>query len=159
MHRSDNFYAEQSLLLVSNQLFGSLDEKKLIDTILKSDFKSLPQVPKWVDGSGLSPYNNFSTRDFIAILLKMKEEFGMERLKTILPTGGTGTIKSYYLADSGFIFAKTGTLNGVVALSGFLNTKKNKSLVFSVLVNHHNSSATSIRKGVEEFIQDLRNNF
>ena len=159
MHRSDNFYAEQSLLLVSNKLFGYLDERKTIDTLLKSDFKSLPQVPKWVDGSGLSTYNNFSPKDIITLLLKMKEEFGMDRLKTILPTGGTGTISNYYLADSGSIFVKTGTLNGVVALSGFLYTKKNKLLVFSILVNHHNSSATSIRKGVEKFVQDLRNNY
>jgi D-alanyl-D-alanine carboxypeptidase/D-alanyl-D-alanine-endopeptidase (penicillin-binding protein 4) len=159
MYRSDNFYAEQSLLMVSNKILGYIDEKKIIDTLLKTDFKSLPQVPKWADGSGLSRYNNFSPRDFITILLKMKEEFGMERIKTILPTGGTGTISSYYLADSGSIFVKTGTLNGVVALSGFLYTKKNKLLVFSVLVNHHYSSSASIRKGVEEFVQSLRNNY
>ncbi len=159
MYRSDNFYAEQSLLMVSSQVLGYLDEKKIIDTLLKTDFKSLPQVPRWADGSGLSRYNNFSPRDFISILLKMKEEFGMEKLKAILPTGGTGTISSYYLADSGSIFVKTGTLNGVVALSGFLYTKKNKLLIFSVLVNHHYSSSTSIRKGVEEFVQSLRNNY
>ena len=159
MYRSDNFYAEQSLLMVSSQVLGYIDEKKTIDTLLKTDFKSLPQVPKWADGSGLSRYNNFSPRDFITILLKMKEEFGMERIKTILPTGGTGTISSYYLADSGSIFVKTGTLNGVVALSGFLYTKKNKLLVFSVLVNHHYSSSESIRKGVEEFVQSLRNHY
>ncbi len=159
MYRSDNFYAEQSLLMVSNKVLGFPDEKKIIDTLLKTDFKSLPQIPRWADGSGLSRYNNFSPRDFIAILLKMKEEFGMERIKSILPTGGTGTINSYYLADSGSIFVKTGTLNGVVALSGFLYTKKNKLLVFSVIVNHHYSSAASIRKGVEEFVQNLRNNY
>ena len=159
MYRSDNFYAEQSLLMAGNQVLGYLDEKKMIDTLLKTDFKSLPQVPRWADGSGLSRYNNFSPRDFIAILLKMKEEFGMERIKGILPTGGTGTISGYYLADSGSIFVKTGTLNGVVALSGFLYTKKNKLLIFSVLVNHHYSSSTSIRKGVEQFVQSLRNNY
>jgi len=53
----------------------------------------------------------------------------------------------------------TGTLNGVVALSGFLYTKKNKLLIFSVLVNNHRSSATSIRKGIEKFIQDLRDKY
>jgi D-alanyl-D-alanine carboxypeptidase/D-alanyl-D-alanine-endopeptidase (penicillin-binding protein 4) len=159
MYRSDNFYAEQSLLMASSKVFGYLDEKKMIDTLLKSNFQLLPQVPRWADGSGLSRYNNFSPRDFISILLQMKKEFGMERIKTILPTGGTGTISSYYLADSGSIFVKTGTLNGVVALSGFLYTKKNKLLVFSVLVNHHNSSATIIRKGIEEFVQGLRNNY
>jgi D-alanyl-D-alanine carboxypeptidase/D-alanyl-D-alanine-endopeptidase (penicillin-binding protein 4) len=83
----------------------------------------------------------------------------MERIKNILPTGGTGTISSYYRADSGYIFVKTGTLNGVVALSGFLYTKKNKLLLFSILVNNHTSTATSIRQGVEKFIQTVRNRF
>src|SRR5690606_26693351 len=110
-------------------------------------------------GSGLSRFNHFSPRDFITILLKMKEELGMDRIKDIFATGGKGTISNYYLADSGKIFAKTGTLNGVVALSGFLYTKKNKELIFSVLVNNHNTSSENIRKGVEQFIQNLRNNY
>ncbi len=159
MYRSDNFFAEQTLLLVSNQFFGYMDERKTIDSLLKSDLKSLPLIPKWADGSGLSRYNHFSPRDFVAILLKMKEEIGMDRIKAIFATGGTGTISSYYLNDAGNIFVKTGTLNGVVALSGFLYTKKNKELIFSVLVNHHNSSSEDIRKGVEQFVQNLRNNY
>ena len=157
MHRSDNFFAEQSLLMVSDVLLGVMDDRKIIDTLLQTDFKSLPQKPGWVDGSGLSRYDLFSPKDFVFILNKMKDEFGMDRIKNILPTGGTGTISSYYRADSGFIFVKTGTLNGVVALSGFLYTKKNKLLLFSVLVNNHRSSSTNIRKGIERFIQDVRN--
>jgi D-alanyl-D-alanine carboxypeptidase/D-alanyl-D-alanine-endopeptidase (penicillin-binding protein 4) len=156
MHRSDNFFAEQALLMVSNKLLGVMDERKIIDTLLKTDFKLMPQKPGWADGSGLSRYDLFSPKDFIFILNKMKDEFGMERIKTILPTGGTGTISSYYRADSGYIFVKTGTLYGVVALSGFLYTKKNKLLIFSVLVNNHRSSATSIRKAIEKFIREIR---
>ena len=159
MHRSDNFFAEQTLLMVSDALLGTMSDRKIIDTLLKSDFKNLPQAPSWVDGSGLSRYDLFSPKDFVFILNKMKDEFGMERIKNILPTGGTGTISSYYKADSGYIFVKTGTLSGVVALSGFLYTKKNKLLIFSVLINNHQSSATTIRKGIERFIQDVRNKY
>ena len=89
----------------------------------------------------------------------MKNDFGMERIKNILPTGGTGTISNYYRSDSGYIFVKTGTLNGLVALSGYMYTKKNKLLLFSILVNNHTSSATSIRQGIEKFIQSIRNRF
>jgi D-alanyl-D-alanine carboxypeptidase/D-alanyl-D-alanine-endopeptidase (penicillin-binding protein 4) len=159
MHRSDNFFAEQSLLMVSERLLGEMSDKKIIDTLLKTDYRLMPQKPSWVDGSGLSRYDLFSPKDFVFILNKMKDDFGMDRLKNILPTGGTGTITSYYKQDSGYIFVKTGTLNGVVALSGFLYTKKNKLLIFSVLVNNHRSSAISIRKGIEKFIQDLRDKY
>lgn len=158
MHRSDNFFAEQSLLMVSAKILGEMNDGKIIDTLLKTDYKDLPQKPHWVDGSGLSHYNLFSPLDFVALLNKMKNDFGMERIKGILATGGTGTIRSYYKNEAGYIYVKTGTLSGVVALSGFLYTKKNKLLIFSVLVNNHHTSATNIRKAVEKFILSIRNN-
>ncbi len=157
MHRSDNFFAEQTLLMVSDKLLGVMNDEKIIDTLLKTDFKDLPQKPYWVDGSGLSHYNLFSPKDFVTILDKMKNDFGMDRIKNILATGGTGTIRNYYKADSGFIYGKTGTLSGVVAFSGFLYTKKNKLLIFSTLVNNHNGSSADIRKGIEKFIEEVRN--
>ena len=159
MHRSDNFFAEQSLLMVSNERLGIMNDEKIIDTLLKTDFKDLPQKPRWVDGSGLSRYNLFTPQDFVAILNKMKNEFGMERIKVILPTGGTGTISNYYKADSNFIFGKTGTLSGVVAFSGFLYTKKGKLLIFSTLVNNHQASSTAVRRAVEKFIQGIREKY
>jgi D-alanyl-D-alanine carboxypeptidase/D-alanyl-D-alanine-endopeptidase (penicillin-binding protein 4) len=159
MHRSDNFFAEQSLLMVSNEKLGIMNDAKIIDTILKTDFKDLPQKPRWADGSGLSRYNLFTPQDFVAILNKMKTEFGMERIKTIFPTGGEGTISSYYKADSGYIYGKTGTLSGVVAFSGFMYTQKGKLLIFSTLVNNHQASATDVRRAIEKFLQQIRNRY
>lgn len=159
MHNSDNFFAEQSLLMVSNEILGEMNDAKIIDTLLKTDFKDLPQKPHWVDGSGLSRYNLFTPQDFVAILNKMRVEFGMQRMKEILPTGNEGTLANYYKTENGYLFAKTGTLSGVVACSGFLTTKKNKLLIFSVLVNNNQASATAVRRAVEKFIENLRNNF
>ena len=156
MYRSDNFFAEQTLMMVSNQLFGEMDEQKLIAHLLKNDLSGFPQKPKWVDGSGLSRYNLFTPEDFVWLLMKMKDEFGLERLKRIMPTGNTGTLRNYYVDDAGFIFAKTGSLTGHLALSGYLITQKNKLLVFSVIVNNHNTSATAVRRAVEMFVKGLR---
>jgi len=159
MHRSDNFFAEQTLLMVSNEQLGVMNDEKIIDTLLKTDFKDLPQKPRWADGSGLSRYNLFTPQDFVAIFNKMKNEFGMDRIKNIFPTGGEGTLNNYYRAENGYLFGKTGSLSGVVALSGFLYTKKNKLLIFSVLVNNHNASATAVRRAVEKFIEGIRNDY
>ena len=159
MHRSDNFFAEQALLMVSNRVLTTMNDERIIDTLLKTDFKDLPQKPRWVDGSGLSRYNLFSPQDFVFIFNKMKNDFGMERVKNIFPTGNEGTLSNYYITENGYIFAKTGSLSGVVSISGFLYTKKNKLLIFSVLVNNHNASATSVRRAVEKFIQGIRNKF
>ncbi len=157
MHRSDNFYAEQALLMVGNKLHQSFDDKKTIAYLLANDLADLPQKPSWVDGSGLSRYNLFSPQDFTTILDKMYKAYSFERLQNIFPTGGEagGTLSSNYKNLNGKIFAKTGTLSGQVALSGYLITKKGKTLIFSVLVNNHTTTASNVRKAVEQFIQVL----
>jgi len=159
MHRSDNFFAEQMLLMASNALLNKMTNQEVIDTILKTDFKNIPQLPVWVDGSGLSRYNLFSPQDFVFILKKMKQDFGMSRIEAIFPTGGSGTISSYYLNEKGHIFVKTGTLSGVVALSGFLYTRKKQLLLFSILVNNHRTSASEVRRSIEKFLKTIRRNY
>ena len=129
-----------------------MDDSRMMDSVLKNDLKGLPQQPRWVDGSGLSRYNLFTPQDFVWILNKMKQEFSFERLKGIFPTGGQGTIRDYYKTDSGRIFAKTGTLSGHLALSGYMITRSNKTLIFSVIVNNHNGSGPAIRRQVEQFL-------
>jgi len=155
MHYSDNFFAEQTLLMVSNEKLGYMNDGDIIDTLLKTDLKDLPQKPVWVDGSGLSRYNLFTPEDFVKLLEKMKDEFGIDRMKNILPTGGEGTLSSLYKTITGNIFAKTGTLSGQVALSGYLFAKSSNMLIFSILVNNHTNTATNVRKAIEKFVLDL----
>jgi D-alanyl-D-alanine carboxypeptidase/D-alanyl-D-alanine-endopeptidase (penicillin-binding protein 4) len=159
MHRSDNFYAEQALLMVGKGLHQSFDDKKTIAYLLANDLSDLAQKPTWVDGSGLSRYNLFTPENFTSILHKMYKAYSFERLQNIFPTGGEagGTLSSNYKNLNGKIFAKTGTLSGQVALSGYLITKKGKTLIFSVLVNNHTTTASNVRKAVEQFIQVLYN--
>ncbi len=156
MWRSDNFYAEQTLLMISNKMLGVFNEEQIIDTLLKSDLKDIPQTPRWVDGSGLSRYNLFSPKDFVYIINKMQQDFGIEKLKYILPTGGAGTLKNYFISDSSFIYAKTGSLSNNFSLSGFMTTKKNKQLIFSVMLNNYQGSSRAIRKAIEKYLHEVR---
>lgn len=155
MHRSDNFFAEQTLLMVSNKLIGSMNDYKITDTLLKTIYADAPQKPKWVDGSGLSRYNLFTPQDFVWLVNKMQADFGTRRVMEILPTGGEGTLSSLYKNYKNQIFAKTGTLSNHVALSGLVITKKGKTLIFSFLVNAHQSTAANIRHGIEAFVTSL----
>jgi serine-type D-Ala-D-Ala carboxypeptidase/endopeptidase (penicillin-binding protein 4) len=159
MHRSDNFFAEQSLLMVSNEKLGYMNDAAIIDYIKKNDFVGIPQMPRWVDGSGLSRYNMFTPQSLIWILNKMKNEFGMDRIKTIFATVGEGTLSSYQKNSTGFIFAKTGTLSNHAALSGFLYTKKGKFLIFSVLTSGYQGSAIPVRKAVEKLLTTVREKY
>jgi len=156
MHRSDNFYAEQTLLMSANEKLGYMNESDIIDSLLQNELSDIPQHPRWVDGSGLSRYNLFSPNDFIYIINKIQNEFGIERLKNILPTGGTGTLKNYFHADSSFIFAKTGSLSNNYTLCGLLTTKKNKQLIFSVMLNNYQGSAKAVRRLIEGYLHEVR---
>jgi len=155
IHRSDNFFSEQTLHMVSNEMTGLMNDAKIIDSLLKTDFKDLPQKPRWVDGSGLSRYNLFSPQDFVHVLNKMRNDFDWNRITTILATGGEGTLTNYYINLKDRIFAKTGTLTNNIALSGFLISKKNKTIIFSVLVNNHMGNTTQIRRAVEKFLTSI----
>ena len=83
----------------------------------------------------------------------------MERMKRILPTGGNGTLKNYYRSDSGYVFAKTGSLNGVLCLSGYIYTMKNRLFEFSILVNNHIGSGSAIRREIEGYVEYLRKSY
>ena len=157
MFNSDNFFAEQTLLMVSNEKLGYMSDEEIIDTLLKNDLKDIPTKPRWVDGSGLSRYNLFSPKNFIYILDKLQKEFGLDRIKRILPTAGQGTLRGYYENAAGFIYAKTGSMSNNVSLSGYLYTKQNKLLLFSVMINNYTGSGRAGRKAIERFIQDVRN--
>jgi len=159
MHRSDNFFAEQTLLMVGYQKLGVLNDSKAIENILATDLAELPQKPKWVDGSGLSRYDLVSPRDFVYVLGKMKAEFSWERISTILAAGNSGTLAGYYKDHAAQIHAKTGTLSNNLSLSGYITTRSGKQLIFSIMVNNHQASATAVRRTIEKFLTEVMDQY
>jgi D-alanyl-D-alanine carboxypeptidase/D-alanyl-D-alanine-endopeptidase (penicillin-binding protein 4) len=155
MHRSDNFYADMCLQMVSQQVLKKMDEDAIIAEVLKRDLSGLPQQPRWVDGSGLSRYNQFSPADMLHVLNKLREEQSWERIKTIFPKNGTGTLRAYQSRKDEFIYAKTGSLSGVLCLSGYVLSKKGKWYTFSIMVNNHHGIPAVIRKRMEAFLEKL----
>ena len=156
MRRSDNFFAEQILLMGSQQLLGKMDDAAFIDSVIKVNFSDLPQKMRWVDGSGLSRYNLNTPENYVALLKKMQDEFGQNRITTIFETGGEGTLSAYYQNFPGEIHAKTGSLGGQIALSGFIYTLKKQKLYFSILVSNHMSpTSAGVRKAVETYLRSV----
>lgn len=156
MHESDNFYAEQLLLMIAGARFGKMNPKALIDSLLQHEFKNLPQQPRWVDGSGLSRYNLFSPNDEIYVLNKLMNEFGAERLESIFPTGGEGTMKNVFTEESGSVFAKTGSLGNTFCIAGWMYNRDRKRILFSVMINQHIGKNKAMREAVESFIKKVQ---
>ena len=54
---------------------------------------------------------------------------------------------------NGQIFAKTGTLNKVKALTGYMKTNTGRTLVFSILVNNYSGSVDMVKNRIEKILQ------
>ena len=160
MENSDNFLAEHLLLLASSTKPGKLSSTEVIDLAKKTFLKDLKQQPEWFDGSGLSRYNLFTPQSFVQVLEKLYNEFPQERVFSIFPIGGkTGTIKNRYRDSvTPYLFAKTGTLNNNVTLSGYLKTKSGKILIFSLMNNNSTKNLSYIRNENEKLLRIVRDN-
>ena len=155
MHRSDNFYADQCLEMVSQLRFQKMNETALINDLISNDLSGFPQKPRWVDGSGLSRYNLFSPDDMVFILNKIKTEQSWERIKSIFPSVGNGTLTKFQSKNGEFIYAKTGSMGGVMNLSGYILTKKGKWLIFSIMINNTQTPFSTIRKQMNGFLERI----
>jgi D-alanyl-D-alanine carboxypeptidase/D-alanyl-D-alanine-endopeptidase (penicillin-binding protein 4) len=160
LQASDNFLAEQLLLMSSNYAGFRWDTDKFIQSIKLNDFKSFSNLPVWRDGSGLSRYNLVTPRSMTELLVLIKNETGIEKAKSYLPTGGvSGTIKNWYKADQPYVFAKTGTLSNVHCLSGYIETKSGKTLVFSFMNNNYTNGSSIVKKEMQRVLEMISDRF
>ena len=58
---------------------------------------------------------------------------------------------------NGQIFAKTGTLNKVKTLAGYMKTHTGKTLVFSLLINNYAGSVDQVKGRMEQILQPALN--
>lgn len=161
MQQSDNFLAEQTLLMVSSTLGENLSFKTARDHILTEHLAMLPQKGRWVDGSGLSRYNLTSPESLVYILYRMYQENPRERLYNILAQGGQdGTLKDYFRNEDGpYLFGKTGTLSNNHNLSGYLLCESGRTVIFSFMNNHYTQPTRLIRDRMERILNWVREHY
>ena len=101
-----------------------------------------------VDGSGLSSKNRVSSNIISELLYEMQYEPTFIKYYDSLPVGGNanrligGTLKNRFTGTyAGRVHAKTGYINNVYSLYGFVKTKKGNTFIFSILTENQSSSA------------------
>ena len=161
MHVSDNFLAEQLLILASATLSDTLDSQKARTYVLENHLHDLRQAPRWVDGSGLSRYNLFSPESMVSVLQRMYAKIPRERLFQFFPAGGvSGTLEDWYPGNpEPYIYAKTGSLGNNHNVSGYLVTKSGKVLIFSFMNNHFMRSSSEIKQRMQRIFESIRDSY
>ena len=157
---SDNFLAEQLLLMCSTKLgrHDSLSTSRVIRYARQKLLTGLPDPVFWVDGSGLSRLNLLTPRTLTGLLLRLHQEVPERRLLSLLAAGGgQGTLrKRYHDAAGPWVWGKTGTLSNNLNVCGYLRTKSGRLLAFSFMNNNHVADSNDVRSEVERVLRQVR---
>jgi serine-type D-Ala-D-Ala carboxypeptidase/endopeptidase (penicillin-binding protein 4) len=110
---------------------------------------------KLIDGSGLSRNNLASPRVIVQTLTAMDRSPYRNVFRASLPVAGQrGTLRQRFVGTpvEGRVWAKTGTLKGVAALSGYLERPSQPTLTFSILANQPSQSIAVLRQAVDRVV-------
>ncbi|NDJ16658.1 D-alanyl-D-alanine carboxypeptidase/D-alanyl-D-alanine-endopeptidase [Myxacorys almedinensis] len=155
---SNNVYAETLLKTLGRlQNPNSLDTNTSGVATVKSILTEMGVNPNrytMVDGSGLADRNLASAEAFVQTLQAIALMPEAQIYRRSLPVAGvSGTLSNRFrnTPAQGIVAAKTGTISGVVSLSGYVSPRNYSPLVFSVLVNS-GASASTVRSAVDEAV-------
>lgn len=101
---------------------------------------------KLTDASGVSK-NNLMTSDFMTEFLYKNQSY----LEPRLITAGEGTLSNRMLYLKNMVYAKTGTLNNISSIAGYITTRTNKKYIFCIMIND-SKTKNSDKKMLEEYI-------
>ena len=157
---SNNIYAEALLrtLGVKNSLGGNQDSATLGLNSIKTSLANLGVDDEsfiLADGSGLSRRSLVSPASVVQTLQAISQSPQERFYRISLPVAGvSGTLRNRFKDTPalGIVSAKTGTLTGVVTLSGYVDAPNYERLVFSIMVNQSDQPASVMRKTIDEIV-------
>jgi D-alanyl-D-alanine carboxypeptidase/D-alanyl-D-alanine-endopeptidase (penicillin-binding protein 4) len=153
--RSENLHAEMLLRVLGAEFRGVGTDESGLQVV--RDFLMAAGIEdgnvSLRDGCGLSRENLVTPRFQTSLLLFVSRQPYFDLfINTLAISGVDGTLKNRMVSRQvkGAIFAKTGTLNGVATLSGYMTTQSGRSLVFSIFANNARASMSRIRRTIDE---------
>jgi D-alanyl-D-alanine carboxypeptidase len=158
MKRSDTFYADMLFKKMGQQALGapgtwqkgSLALRQFLLLYAAIDPSDLVVL----DGSGLSRYNLLSPRYMIQLLTYLAQEFQCNaEFASSLPISGVdGALKHRLVQVKSRVRAKTGTMTGISTMAGYITTKNNDLLAFTIFINGLNRPSKIYKQELEDTI-------
>lgn len=158
---SNNLVAEALLRQMGQAMYNDASISgglKALDMWMRSNLKTRP-LPYLRDGSGMSRHNALSALHVAEVLLLIRQDSSMylPYRGTMAVAGEKGTLL-YRIADralKGKVWAKTGSLDRVRTLSGYLETRSGQILIFSLFVNHYRGTTPDFYREILPLLKGM----
>lgn len=157
---SNNFYAEQILRAVgaeSHGLPGTTESGLQVVHAYLDGLGVAPEDGALVNGSGLSRESRLKPSLLTAVLVDMAEDWqvGHEFVASLAIGGRDGTLWRRLRDDPGRLRGKTGTLDGVHCLTGYLTDAAGELYAFAFLVNDLEGGTSGARRLHDRFARSV----
>ncbi|PZD71436.1 D-alanyl-D-alanine carboxypeptidase [Acaryochloris thomasi RCC1774] len=137
-------------------LLRKIGGQQTVRNRLLGDLGVDPSQYRQKDGSGLSRYNLASPATLVTTLRGMSRTPNWSTFYHSLPSAGeSGTLRNRLKPLRGQVRAKTGTLRGVRALSGYLQHPDYGPLAFSILANQSSRSGSVLVRTIDEIVVNM----
>ena len=155
---SDNNMAENLMLMatakredISDDPYGHGRER--VENFLFETVGVDPADIRYFDGSGMSRHNLVTSRAIAKLLQWANNQPTAPLWKSCLASPESGTLKTRL---KGIDFhGKTGTLDMVVSLSGYVKNAKGEAVIASLLLNHFKCSSVKARDIADAFMKSI----
>ncbi len=158
LKHSDNLYADH-LFKKMGQLFTNTpgtwaNGGQAVRAFLEKEVNLDAAGFVMLDGSGLSRYNLTSPHQIAQLLtwIASRSPYAPEFIAALPIAGGEGTLKNRMETLESHLRAKTGRMQGIRSLCGYLTTKNGEKLAFVILTNGFVESESESYKEIEDQI-------
>lgn len=151
LKNSHNLYAE---MLLKRSADGTYDGAFARERTLMNEEIHVPSDSfRFVDGSGLAPDDLVAARATVKLLRWMNDPLRRNFWWPILAQpNNEGTLRRRLVTLEDRVRGKTGTINGVAALSGIIAMPDGKYRYFSIMVNHHIGDGDEAVRIIDEIV-------
>ncbi|HEX3584013.1 MAG TPA: D-alanyl-D-alanine carboxypeptidase [Thermoanaerobaculia bacterium] len=155
LKNSHNLYAE--MLFKRSSPTGSYADSEELERRFAVDEAHVdPAEFRFVDGSGLAPDDLVTSAAIVKVLrwMNVPERRGTWWMILAQP-GSEGTLHNRLKDLAGRMIGKTGSLNGVNALSGIVRGSDGTYRYFSIILNHHLASTHDALHALDAIAEEI----